>query len=68
MLPFHVTFSCYLFGDVLSKTTKLNLLVSLQEEVCINFNFISLSLLPFYEREKEREREKEGEQQTIKEN
>ena len=36
-----------LFNDVLSKTTKLNLLVSNHEEVSINFNFIiccSLSL------------------------
>ena len=37
----------HLFGDVLSKTTKINFLVSFHEEVCIDFNFIYLlSLSP----------------------
>ena len=40
MSPFLVI----IFGDVLSETTKLNLMVSLHEEVCIDFNFIYLSL------------------------
>ena len=38
---------CALFGAVLSKTTKLNFLVSLHQEVYINFNFsLSLNLSP----------------------
>ena len=43
----NVTFSCYHFSDVLSKTTQLNLLISLHEEVFIDLDFIfylSLSL------------------------
>ena len=43
MLLFLVLF----FVDVLSKTTKLNLLVSLHEVVVININFIYLSLSIF---------------------
>ena len=44
------SFLCYniighLFGDVLSKTTKPNLLISFHEEVCIDLNFIYLSSL-----------------------
>ena len=44
LLRFKKTFSCHLFGDVLFKTTKLNQLVLLQEEVCINSIYLSLSL------------------------